>query len=144
MRGVIFDVDGTLVDSNDQHARAWVDALAEAGFPVPYDKVRPLIGMGGDKVLPKLTGLSDDDEKGKRIAERREQIFDEEYLPQVRPFPGARRDQVHRLPQRRLEGSRPSRGGRDLRRAGRSARAPRPVDARARRRTTLGARARAI
>ena len=90
MRGVIFDVDGTLVDSNDQHARAWVDALAEAGFPVPYDKVRPLIGMGGDKVLPMLTGLSADEDKGKRIAERREQHFAEKYLPQVRPFPGAR------------------------------------------------------
>jgi HAD superfamily hydrolase (TIGR01509 family) len=90
IRGVIFDVDGTLVDSNDQHARAWVDALAEAGYEVPYEKVRPLIGMGGDKVLPKLTGLSHDDEKAKRIAERRDQIFAETYLPQVRPFPGAR------------------------------------------------------
>jgi HAD superfamily hydrolase (TIGR01509 family) len=90
IRGVIFDVDGTLVDSNDQHARAWVDALAEAGFPVPYDEVRPLIGMGGDKVLPKLTGLSDEDDKGKHIAERREKIFAAKYLPEVRPLPGAR------------------------------------------------------
>jgi HAD superfamily hydrolase (TIGR01509 family) len=90
IRAVIFDVDGTLVDSNDQHARAWVDSLAEAGFPVPYEKIRPLIGMGGDKVLPMLTGIKDDDAKGKRIAERREQIFAERYLPQVRAFPGAR------------------------------------------------------
>jgi HAD superfamily hydrolase (TIGR01509 family) len=90
IRAVIFDVDGTLVDSNDQHARAWVDSLAEAGFQVPYEKVRPLIGMGGDKVLPMLTGIEDEDAKGKRIAERREQIFGERYLPQVRAFPGAR------------------------------------------------------
>ena len=90
IRGVIFDVDGTLVDSNDQHARAWVDSLAQAGFQVPYDKVRRLIGMGGDKVLPMLTGIEDDDDKGKRIAQSREQIFAERYLPQVRPFPGAR------------------------------------------------------
>jgi len=90
IRGVIFDVDGTLVDSNDQHARAWVDALAEAGFQVPYEKVRPLIGMGGDKVLPMLTGIEADDDRGKRMAERREQIFAERYLPQVRAFPGAR------------------------------------------------------
>ncbi|MFD1730974.1 HAD family hydrolase [Deinococcus malanensis] len=45
-RGVIFDIDGTLVDSNDGHARAWVRAFADAGFEVPFEQVRPLIGMG--------------------------------------------------------------------------------------------------
>ena len=90
IRAVIFDVDGTLVDSNDQHARAWVEALAEYGYKVPLDQVRPLIGMGGDKVLPILTGLSAAEPKGKRIAERRDAIFADKYLPQVRPLPGAR------------------------------------------------------
>ncbi len=90
IRGVIFDVDGTLVDSNDGHARAWVDALAEFGRPVPYERVRPLIGMGGDKVLPMLAGLSSEAGEGKRIAERREAIFGERYLPQARALPGAR------------------------------------------------------
>jgi HAD superfamily hydrolase (TIGR01509 family) len=90
VKGVIFDVDGTLIDSNDEHARAWVDALAEFGYDVPYERVRPLIGMGGDKVLPLLTGLSADDAKAKRIAERREEVFGERYLPRIRPFPGAR------------------------------------------------------
>ena len=51
IRGVIFDVDGTLVDSNDAQARSWVDALNEFGYSVPYEKVRPLIGMGGDNLL---------------------------------------------------------------------------------------------
>jgi HAD superfamily hydrolase (TIGR01509 family) len=90
IRAVIFDVDGTLVDSNDQHARAWVDALAEYGYKVPFEKVRPLIGMGGDKVLPILIGISADEPKGKKIAERRDAIFADKYLPQVRPLPGAR------------------------------------------------------
>jgi HAD superfamily hydrolase (TIGR01509 family) len=90
IRGVILDVDGTLVDSNDAHARAWVDALAEFGHQVPYERVRPLIGMGGDKVLPLLVGLSAGEGKGKQIAERREEIFASRYLPQVRPLPGAR------------------------------------------------------
>ena len=53
-KAVLFDVDGTLIDSNDQHARAWVAALAEAGYTIPFERVRPLIGMGGDKVLPEL------------------------------------------------------------------------------------------
>jgi HAD superfamily hydrolase (TIGR01509 family) len=90
IRAVIFDVDGTLVDSNDQHARAWVEALAEYGYKVPVEQVRPLIGMGGDKVLPILTGLSADEPKSKKIAERRDAIFADKYLPQVRPLPGAR------------------------------------------------------
>jgi HAD superfamily hydrolase (TIGR01549 family) len=90
IRAVIFDVDGTLVDSNDAHARAWVDALAEFGRSVPFDRVRPLIGMGGDKVLPIIAGVSSEDDMGKQIADRREQIFAERYLPQIQPFPGAR------------------------------------------------------
>jgi len=46
--------------------------------------------MGGDKVLPILTGLSADEPKGKKIAGRRDAIFADKYLPQVRPLPGAR------------------------------------------------------
>jgi HAD superfamily hydrolase (TIGR01509 family) len=90
IRGVIFDVDGTLVDSNDEHARAWVDALSEAGRTVSYERLRPMIGMGGDKVLPLVAGLSAEEGDGKRIAERRDAIFAERYLPQVKAFPGAR------------------------------------------------------
>ena len=69
LRPVIFDIDGTLVDSNDAHAHAWVDSLAEAGHHVAFDRVRPLIGMGGDKVLPELVGIEDDSPEGKRLAE---------------------------------------------------------------------------
>jgi HAD superfamily hydrolase (TIGR01509 family) len=90
IHAVIFDVDGTLVDSNDQHARAWVESLAEYGYKLPFERVRPLIGMGGDKVLPILTGLSPDEPKARKIAERRDAIFADRYLPQVRPLPGAR------------------------------------------------------
>lgn len=91
VRGVILDIDGTLVNSNDHHARSWVDATHEAGFDeVSFVHVRPLIGMGGDKVLPALTRLTKEDSRGKRIAERSGQIFRETYLPDVRPFPRVR------------------------------------------------------
>src|SRR5436190_865668 len=50
-RAVILDVDGTLVDSNDAHAHAWVDAFAESGRMVPFAHIRSLIGMGGDKLV---------------------------------------------------------------------------------------------
>jgi HAD superfamily hydrolase (TIGR01509 family) len=90
-KAVLFDVDGTLVDSNDQHARAWVAALAEAGYRVPFERVRPLIGMGGDKILPILIpGLSEDSEDGRKIGAARKKIFKERELPTVRPTRGAR------------------------------------------------------
>lgn len=89
-RAVIFDVDGTLVDSNDAHARAWVDALAEAGHETAFERVRPLIGMGGDKLLPAAAGLAADGDEGEAVARRRGAIFREHYLPHVRAFAGAR------------------------------------------------------
>jgi len=54
---VIFDVDGTLVDSNDAHARAWLRAFAEHGITVAYEPVRRAIGMGGDKLMPLVAGI---------------------------------------------------------------------------------------
>ncbi len=90
LRAVLFDVDGTILDSNDAHARAWVDSLKEAGRDVGFEAVRPLIGKGGDKVLPELTGIEAESEEGKRISERRTEIFTERYLSTLQPFPGTR------------------------------------------------------
>jgi HAD superfamily hydrolase (TIGR01509 family) len=91
IRGVLFDMDGTLIDSNDAHARAWVRALAEGGFTIPFERVRGLIGMGGDKLLPEVTGgLTKDDPNGERIADRWTEIFEADELPKLRPFPGTR------------------------------------------------------
>jgi phosphoglycolate phosphatase-like HAD superfamily hydrolase len=87
---VILDVDGTLVDSNDAHARAWVEAFAEHGIAVPFEKVRRAIGMGGDKLMPFVAGIRDDSDPGRRISERRAEIFRTKYLPTVRPFPRVR------------------------------------------------------
>ena len=87
---VVLDIDGTLVDSNDEHAHAWVDVGREFGHPIGYDRVRRLIGMGGDKVLPELTGIEEDTDEGTRIKERRGEIFRERYLPTLRAFPHAR------------------------------------------------------
>ncbi len=93
---VIFDVDGTLVDSNDAHARAWVDAFTEHGIAVPYESVRRAIGMGGDKLMPLVAGLQEESAKGQQIARRRAEIFQQVWLPQLRPFPRIR-ELVERL-----------------------------------------------
>ncbi len=87
---MIFDVDGTLVDSNDAHARAWVQAFAERGITVAYEPVRRAIGMGGDKLMPRVSGIEEDSAQGKAIAERRADIFRKKFLPTLQPFPRTR------------------------------------------------------
>ncbi|HKP75664.1 MAG TPA: HAD family hydrolase [Longimicrobiaceae bacterium] len=90
LKAVILDVDGTLIDTNDAHAHAWVDVCNEFGHPVAFGRVRELIGMGGDRVLPALTGLSEDSPIGQEMKERRGKVFREQYLPSCSPFPCAR------------------------------------------------------
>jgi HAD superfamily hydrolase (TIGR01509 family) len=88
-RGILLDIDGTLVASNDAHAHAWVQALAEHGIRAPFERVRPLIGKGGDKLLPEVSGIREDTAEGKQISKRRREIFLRDYLPKLRPTPGA-------------------------------------------------------
>lgn len=95
-RGVILDVDGTLIDSNDAHARAWADAGDRLGYDISYDRVRPLIGMGGDRVIPILTGAEADSPAGKELSEVRGEIFRQSYLGGIKPFPRTR-ELVQRL-----------------------------------------------
>lgn len=90
LRAVILDVDGTLVDSNNAHAHAWVAALAEQGYDVPFARVRRLIGMGGDKLLPQAASIEKDSAIGQKIDQRRQAIFKERYLPQLHAFPRVR------------------------------------------------------
>ena len=93
---MILDVDGTLVDSNDAHARAWVQAFAEEGITVAYEPVRRAIGMGADKLMPRVSGVEENSAKGRAIAERRASIFKTKFLPELHAFPRTR-DLVARL-----------------------------------------------
>jgi HAD superfamily hydrolase (TIGR01509 family) len=94
--GVILDVDGTLIDSNDAHAHAFVEALAQFGYDVPYEEIRNLIGMGSDNLLPAAIDIDPDSPLRKKIADKRKTIFNNEYMPHIRPFPKVR-ELVERL-----------------------------------------------
>jgi HAD superfamily hydrolase (TIGR01509 family) len=90
-RGVLLDVDGTLVDSNDAHAHAWEAALARAGLGVAFARIRSLIGMGGTQLIQQLTGLAPEDRTHRAIAKARGEIFRSQWLPRIRPLLDARR-----------------------------------------------------
>ncbi|MDN3567498.1 HAD family hydrolase [Paeniroseomonas aquatica] len=89
IKAVLFDVDGTLVDSVDLHAQAWVDAFAEIGQAIPFATMRAQIGKGGDQLMPVFLPPAALQEKGKALETRRGEIFREGYLPRVRAFPEA-------------------------------------------------------
>jgi HAD superfamily hydrolase (TIGR01509 family) len=89
IKAVLFDVDGTLVDSVDLHAQAWVDAFREFGHDIPFEEVRAQIGKGSDQLMPVFLSLQVLEEKGQALEKRRGEIFRKGYLPQVRAFPQA-------------------------------------------------------
>lgn len=90
-QGAILDVDGTLVLSNDAHAQGWVEAFAAFGYEVKFEQVRPLIGMGGDQIVPKFAPeLNGKEGKGKEIADRRKELIINKFGSKLAPANGAR------------------------------------------------------
>ncbi|HEY5724271.1 MAG TPA: HAD family hydrolase [Allosphingosinicella sp.] len=85
----LFDVDGTLVDSNDLHAEAWAEAFRHFGRDVPIERIRFQIGKGGDNLIPTLLPDLDEDRREELDAYRGE-LFKRDYLGRTRPFPGVR------------------------------------------------------
>jgi len=89
-KAVIFDVDGTLVDSVDQHAQAWQDAFRDFGHDVGFLAIRGQIGKGGDQLMPVFLGPKELEAKGEKLDEHRSQLFKKNYLGLVTAFPGVR------------------------------------------------------
>jgi len=90
VEAVIFDIDGTLIDSVDLHAAAWQEALRHFGRDVPFEKVRAQIGKGGDLLMSALLPEEQVRRRGKEIEEYRLDLFKRDYLPRVRSFPSVR------------------------------------------------------
>ena len=90
IKAVIFDVDGTLVDSVDLHARAWQEAFAEFGHQFPFKALRDQIGKGGDQLLPVFLSEDEISTSGKQIEARRSDLVKQRYLSQMQAFPKVR------------------------------------------------------
>jgi HAD superfamily hydrolase (TIGR01509 family) len=83
--GILFDIDGTLVDSNYLHTIAWFRAFEALGYRVPMARIHRAIGMGSDKLIPSLVGEGAD-------AARADELHGEQYEllhPELRAFDGA-------------------------------------------------------
>jgi HAD superfamily hydrolase (TIGR01509 family) len=88
IQAAIFDVDGTLVDSVDLHARAWQDAFRDFGHAIGFQNIREQIGKGGDQLMPVFLAPDELEARGQALEQHRSRIMKERYLQQIRPFPG--------------------------------------------------------
>jgi HAD superfamily hydrolase (TIGR01509 family) len=89
-KAVIFDIDGTLLNSVDLHAESWVRAFSHFGITANFQEVRRRIGEGADRLLPVFVPSSASKTRRKEIEEYRSRLFRKEYLPRVQPFPMVR------------------------------------------------------
>jgi len=89
-QAVLFDVDGTLIDSVDLHAKAWHDTLLHFGKRVTFDEVRSQIGKGGDQLLPVFFSRDELSLKQKTIEDYRSELYKGTYLKRIRAFPETR------------------------------------------------------
>ena len=87
---VLFDVDGTLIDSVDLHAKAWQETFAHFGKRIAYDEVRSQIGKGGDQLLPVFFSQEELALRGKAIESYRSELYQRDYLKRIRAFPQVR------------------------------------------------------
>jgi HAD superfamily hydrolase (TIGR01509 family) len=97
MLAFIFDIDGTLVDSNQLHVDSWDRAFRRFGKQFPREKLCAQIGKGSDQYIPEFLTPDEIERFGKDLDDYRSDLFKKEYLPKVRPFPKVRElfQQIH-------------------------------------------------
>ena len=86
VRAILFDVDGTLIDSNDLHAEAWAVTFRQFGFDVPVRKIRGQIGKGGDNLIPALLPPLPE-ARQKEIAAYRDATYQRDFMGRAKAFP---------------------------------------------------------
>jgi HAD superfamily hydrolase (TIGR01549 family) len=87
---VLLDIDGTLLDTNHLHAKAWQRALAHFGFFVDYNAILHQIGKGGDQLIPVFVPAADRPRIQEPLDRWRRETFKRDYFPYVKPFPKVR------------------------------------------------------
>jgi membrane protein len=88
IKAILFDIDGTLVDSNDQHVLTWEEVFRDEGETFDRQVIHGQIGKGADMLVPTLMPGTDEDTL-ERLANAHGEIFKTKFLDVVKPFPGA-------------------------------------------------------
>ena len=88
VEAALLDVDGTLIDSNYQHALAWYRAFRRHGIVLPLWRIHRTVGMGGDQLVPALVGPEVDRERGDAVRDARTELYGE-LIDEVAPLDGA-------------------------------------------------------
>jgi len=90
IRAAIFDLDGTLVDSNEFHVLAWQETFRHFGKEIQIERLREQVGKGGDQYLPVFLNETEMRKFGEEADKLHGEIFKKKYLSQVKPFPKVR------------------------------------------------------
>ncbi|NJL85976.1 MAG: HAD family phosphatase [Leptolyngbyaceae cyanobacterium SM1_1_3] len=89
-QAVIFDIDGTLVDSVNFHAEAWVQGFEKFGHSVDFATIKQRIGKGGEYILEEFLTEAENQEYGSDLKQYRKQYFHDQFLPKIQALPQVR------------------------------------------------------
>ena len=87
IKAIVFDLDGTLVDSVEYHAEAWVKAFQEYGYDFSHETLSQQIGKGSEYIVGELLSESEAEKLHSDIAQYRKQYYQDNLLEKVQPFP---------------------------------------------------------